>query len=108
MSKQGHTMAAFTSRAWRLQRHFFGTGESTVFTLHPELAAYPWSQANKLFQLAKPQALALGGGDGGFALYLGDALQKGTSSACATFGNNGSLLGEEQFQVVCVELWSLK
>ncbi len=107
MSKTGHTMAAFCSRPWRPQRHFFGTGETTVLSLHPHPGKYSWTQSNKLFQLAKPQALALGGGEGGFALYLNDTLQRGTSSACGTFGNTASLLGEEQCEIVCVELWAL-
>ena len=107
VSKSGHTMAAFTCRPWRTQRHFFGTGETMLFELQPEQQVHKWTQHNKLFQLAKPQALALGGGGDGFALYLSDTLQKGTSAASATFGNPGSLLGDEQCEIICVELWAL-
>jgi len=107
VGKSGHTVAAFASRPWRPQRHFFGTGETVLFALQPHAVEYKWTQNNKLFQLAKPSALALGGGGDGFALYLNDTLQKGSSGGCDTFGNASSLLGENQCEIICVELWAL-
>jgi hypothetical protein len=79
---------------------------------------------NDFFQLARPAALALGGGagSGGWALSLDAGLERGTSRPCTTFGTPASLAGgggggggsgavdaeEGEFVVGRVELWGLR
>ena len=66
---------------------------------------------NDFFQLARPAALALGGGAGsaGWALSLDAGLERGTSRPCTTFGTPASLAGGEgEFAVGRVELWGLR
>ena len=106
LSSSGAAAAAFTCRPWVVQRHFFGTGESAVFSLQPQQEHYGWSGQNKLFQLAQPASLAVGGGGAGFGLCLEGDLQAGTSSPCKTFSNPASLLQTERFDIVAVEVWA--
>jgi hypothetical protein len=65
---------------------------------------------NDFFQLARPGALALGGGagGGGWALSLDAALARGTSRPCTTFGTPASLGEAPEFGVGRVELWGLR
>jgi hypothetical protein len=65
---------------------------------------------NDFFQLARPGALALGGGagGGGWALSLDADLGRGTSRACTTFGTPTGLGEAPEFGVGRVELWGLR
>ena len=83
---------------------YFGLGTCFVFTLHPSFHVYPASGSNQFFQLATPQALALGGGDH-FAIWIDEALRKGTSKRCETCASP-SLSSEEEFRCNDLEVWS--
>jgi len=75
---------------------------------------------NDFFQLARPTALALGGGAGsaGWALSLDAGLERGASRPCTTFGTPASLAGGSKggggddddgaYEVGRVELWGLR
>ncbi len=47
----------------------------------------------------------MGGGDGRYGLWLDGVLEKGISSPCMTFGNEGLSEEGEKFEVVGVEVW---
>ena len=54
---------AYVSEAWRLEKYFFGTAESFLFTARPVVEIFPWSHGNnRQFVLAQFDALAVGGG----------------------------------------------
>ncbi|PRW57748.1 nuclear receptor coactivator 7-like isoform X2 [Chlorella sorokiniana] len=108
---QRHVFGAYCSEPWRLDKRFFGTGETFVFTLEPRRAAWFWwwrrmaKEHNDYFQFCSNEAIAVGG-SGGYALWLDADLTRGLSRNCTTFGNS-SLAGQEEFQVGTVELWGL-
>lgn len=92
---------------------YYGDGESFVFSMEEgskeRFDAYKWKEGNnEYFVLSNDEALAMGGN--GFAFFLDGDLFTGTTGASKTFGNEVNLLGgvgEEDFSVDCVELWSL-
>ena len=49
--------------------------------------------------------LSVGGGDGRYGLWLDEVLERGVSSQCMTFGNEGLSDEGEKFEVVGVEVW---
>jgi hypothetical protein len=71
---------------------------------------------NRLFVMATGDFLAFGGGGGGgkggageggnFALYLDGELGMGTSARTATYANDKSIAGGEEFMVVAMEVWA--
>jgi hypothetical protein len=54
----------------------------------------------------KDDWLGVGGGKGGFALWMDESLDKGTSAESSTFSNS-CLCSAESFDIVQVEIWSI-
>ena len=108
MDTHRHIFGAFVDTTWELQPrlHYFGNGECFLFRALPEFEAYRWSRDNGHFMLATKDSIALGGG-GHFGLWLDGELEHGSSHECSTF-NNAPLAGEEEFEVVAVEIWAFK
>ena len=146
----GGVFGAFAPAAWRPDAapgRYYGDGTAFVFTLRapgteeagkgasakrgpPIVARGLWRwharfcsavARNDFFQLARPTALALGGGAGssGWALSLDAGLERGTSRPCTTFGTPASLEGggsgegeaegdDGAYEVGRVELWGLR
>ncbi len=77
-----------------------------VFSVLPELAVYRWTGANHFFVLSNNTHLAMGGGGGGFAFQLDDALDTGVSNVSDTYRNH-QLSSSEFFKCLNVEVWAL-
>lgn len=73
----GFVFGAFCTEPWHPAPRFFGTGETLVFQLAPHRVAWGWRVRspvkNDFFQLAQPNALAVGG-LGAFAIWLDEEL----------------------------------
>ncbi|KAH6935084.1 hypothetical protein HPB50_003343 [Hyalomma asiaticum] len=52
-----------TSCSLRMSDHFYGTGESFLFTFHPEFKLYKWTGENGYFIKGNADSLAFGAGD---------------------------------------------
>lgn len=65
----GAYFGAFATETWAIHPKYFGSGESFLFTFYPEYKAYRWSGTNEYFLLAKPGALAVGGGLAHFSFF---------------------------------------
>ena len=96
----GRLFGAFASEALRCERHYFGTGETFLFSLAPSFAAYRWTRQNSHYVLGGHDSLAFGGG-GAFGLYLDASFERGSSARCDTFGNE-PLGSSPEFGVVKV------
>jgi hypothetical protein len=59
---KGNVFGGFASSAWETAESYFGTGESFLFSLYPELRVYPWSGKNEYYMLAKGDHIEMGGG----------------------------------------------
>ena len=108
LDTEGRCFGGFASHTWAVQRGYFGTGESFLFSAHPEPAAFHWTSENAHFQLAMPDALAMGGG-GHFGLWLDSAFEFGSSGRCETYANPplAAVPPGESFRIVRVDIWAL-
>mmetsp|Transcript_10734 Transcript_10734/g.20246 ORF Transcript_10734/g.20246 Transcript_10734/m.20246 type:complete len:164 (-) Transcript_10734:51-542(-) len=109
---QSHVFGVFAPDPWKVHHKFYGTGETFVFRLEPDIQFYQWNQRdhseekrNNFFMFSTDDCIAVGGG-GHFALWLDEDLLYGNSSKCKTF-NNSCLASSEVFQVLNIEVWSL-
>ncbi|KAL8735586.1 MAG: hypothetical protein Q9166_000755 [cf. Caloplaca sp. 2 TL-2023] len=67
--------------------------------------AFPYSGVNEYLIFCEQGFLSVGGGDGKYGLWLDGVLERGISSSCMTFGNEGLSEEGEKFEVVGVEVW---
>ncbi|RMX67678.1 hypothetical protein DD238_000633 [Peronospora effusa] len=116
---KGKVFGGFASDEWHHAFHYYGTGESFLFSFASSSAAggfvkYPWSRKNSYFMLCSDESLIMGGG-GNFGLFLhlcslccsprqDSDLCAGTSGACETF-DSLPLTTSQQFSCIQVELW---
>uniref|UniRef100_H2XX66 Oxidation resistance protein 1 n=1 Tax=Ciona intestinalis TaxID=7719 RepID=H2XX66_CIOIN len=100
----GHVFGAFCSNEPHVSEHFYGTGETFLFTLEPNIEIFTWSGENNFFVKGNPDSLSIGGGDGASGLWLDSDLCHGSSHTCLTFQNN-PLASTEDFFIQNVEVW---
>ncbi|XP_053737286.1 nuclear receptor coactivator 7 isoform X1 [Synchiropus splendidus] len=98
---------AFSSDPFRVSTSCYGTGETFLFSCNPEFQAYRWSGENSYFVSGNIDSLQIGGGGGGFGLWLDANLYRGSSISCPTF-HNPPLSSEMDFIVKDLEVWSLQ
>lgn len=103
---------AFVTEPWpsRPQEHFFGNGESFIFSLYPKETKYSWRLGNRsMFQLRKENSIAVGGGtSGGFGFWLDQELLNGTTEPCETFENEPLVPSSKDFSCVLVEAYTFR
>ncbi|KAL3671520.1 hypothetical protein V7S43_003440 [Phytophthora oleae] len=105
---EGNVFGGFASDEWHRAFHYYGTGESFLFSFASQNAAggfvkYQWSRKNSYFMLCSDESLIMGGG-GNFGLFLDSDLSRGSTGACETF-NSPPLTTSQEFFCVQVELW---
>ncbi|XP_007432792.1 nuclear receptor coactivator 7 isoform X2 [Python bivittatus] len=98
---------AYATHAFRLSDHYYGTGETFLYTFNPIFKVFMWSGENTYFINGDVTSLELGGGDGKFGLWLDADLYHGRSNSCNTF-NNDILSKKEDFVVQDVEVWTFE
>ncbi|CAH0392968.1 unnamed protein product [Bemisia tabaci] len=85
--------------------HFYGTGESLLFTFCPEFQVFNWTGDNMYFIKGNNESLAIGAGDGKFGLWLDGDLYQGRTEPCNTYGNE-PLSPQQDFVVKTLECWA--
>ncbi|KAI5693546.1 hypothetical protein M8J75_001162 [Diaphorina citri] len=80
---------ALTSCSLKVSDHFYGTGESLLFSFTPDLQVYNWTGDNI----------------GKFGLWLDGDLYQGRSEPCSTYGNE-PLSPQQDFVVKTLECWA--
>ncbi|XP_040206312.1 nuclear receptor coactivator 7 isoform X9 [Rana temporaria] len=98
---------AYATHPFRVGDHYYGTGETFLFTFSPDFKAFKWSGDNSYFINGDTASLALGGGGSGFGLWLDSDLYHGRSNSCGTFKND-ILSKKEDFVVQDIEVWTFK
>uniref|UniRef100_A0A224YV31 Oxidation resistance protein 1 n=1 Tax=Rhipicephalus zambeziensis TaxID=60191 RepID=A0A224YV31_9ACAR len=104
LDTEGAVFGVLTSCSLRMSDHFYGTGESFLFTFHPEFKLYKWTGENGYFIKGNADSLAFGAGDGQFGLWLDGDLFHGRSRRCKTYEND-VLSTKEDFVVKAIEAW---
>jgi hypothetical protein len=92
----------------KLHEHFYGTGESFLFTVKPEFRIFKWSGENQHFARGNMDSLLVGAGEGQFGLWLDSSLYQGRSQPCSTYRNTPLTPGGEEFVVKTVECWTFQ
>ncbi|KAK7080849.1 hypothetical protein SK128_025690 [Halocaridina rubra] len=124
-----HVFGAYCSTSWA-QRNvkdeygnrqtYFGTGESFLFSLRPEVVKYQWvgiskqqedaaissvKHSSELFMHGDNNMITIGGGNGN-GIMLDQELRFGKTETCETFANP-PLTPEGDFEVKVIEVYSL-
>ncbi|XP_014668482.1 PREDICTED: oxidation resistance protein 1-like isoform X2 [Priapulus caudatus] len=95
---------AITSCALKMSDHFYGTGESMLFTFYPEFKTFHWTGDNGFFIKGNKDSLSIGAGDGQFGLWFDSDLYHGTTHSCKTYDND-TLTSNEDFVIKALECW---
>ncbi|KAH0622283.1 hypothetical protein JD844_024451 [Phrynosoma platyrhinos] len=98
---------AYATHPFRFSDHYYGTGETFLYTFNPLFKVFKWSGENTYFINGDVTSLELGGGDGRFGLWLDADLYHGRSNCCSTF-NNDILSKKEDFVIQDVEVWTFE
>ncbi|NXI35080.1 NCOA7 protein, partial [Galbula dea] len=98
---------AYATHPFRFSDHYYGTGETFLYTFSPNFKVFKWSGENTYFINGDTSSLELGGGGGRFGLWLDADLYHGRSNSCSTF-NNDILSKQEDFIIQDVEVWTFE
>lgn len=98
---------AFSTHPFRVSEHYYGTGETFLYSFCPEIKVYRWTGDNSYFVKGNIDSLQFGGGGGQLGLWLDAELYRGTTSNCATF-NNQALSTQQDFNIHSVEVWTFE
>lgn len=111
---EGNVLGGFAPQAWEQRGRFYGSGESFVFSFRrplgggeEELQVFTWTSQNSYFMYSDADLLAMGGGDGHYAIAISHDLLRGHSAPTPTFGNP-CLASSEEFVVRDLELWAFE
>ncbi|XP_072426690.1 oxidation resistance protein 1a isoform X5 [Chiloscyllium punctatum] len=103
----GQIFGALASEPFKVSDCFYGTGETFLFTFHPEFKIFKWTGDNMFFIKGDMDSLAFGGGGGEIGLWLDGDLYHGRSHSCKTF-DNCILSKREDFYVQDIEIWAFE
>ncbi|XP_061234397.1 nuclear receptor coactivator 7 isoform X4 [Neopsephotus bourkii] len=98
---------AYATQPFRFSDHYYGTGETFLYTFSPHFKVFKWSGENTYFINGDTSSLELGGGGGRFGLWLDADLYHGRSNSCSTF-NNDILSKKEDFIIQDIEVWTFE
>lgn len=96
---------AVTSQALKMSDHFYGTGESFMYTFYPEFKVFHWTGENDFFLKGNAESLFIGAGQGNFGLWFDGDIYHGRTQHCETYDND-ILTGSEDFVVKTLEAWA--
>jgi len=95
---------AMISCTLRMSDHFYGSGETYLFTFYPEFKKFAWTGVNSFFVKGNKESLVIGASEGSNGLWLDGALFRGRTQSCQTF-NNELLTISQDFTIKCLETW---
>jgi len=102
---EGGVFGALVSHPLRFDEHFYGTGESFLYSLRPKKEIYNWSGENQLFIQGTAESLIIGAGEGHFGIFVDSNLYKGRSQSCSTYQNE-PLAPKGDFIIKTMECWT--
>lgn len=95
---------ALISCTLKMSEHFYGSGESYLFTFYPEFKKFGWTGMNSFFVKGNKDSLAIGAGKGSNGLWLDGNLYHGRTQRCQTFENELLTISQD-FTIKCLEAW---
>jgi len=100
-----HIFGAMTSCRLYQDEHFYGTGESFLYTFYPNFKIFKWTGDNLFFIKGSSESLGIGCGDGIFGLWFDSDLYHGSTHKCKTYDNE-LLTESEDFTIAELEVWT--
>lgn len=100
-----NVFGAMTSEEMKVSDHFYGTGESFLYTFYPEFKVFRWTGENNFFMKGNQESLSVGAGQGQFGLWFDGDIYHGRTNHCETYDND-ILTTSEDFVVKCLEAWA--
>ncbi|EKE39236.1 hypothetical protein ENUP19_0252G0032 [Entamoeba nuttalli] len=100
----GALFGGYVSDPIKIHRHYYGTGESFLFTIEPHTKKYSSTSANNYFIMTNLDKFIMGGGDGFPGLGFNRSLE-GQTYTCPTFKNE-PLTVNENFKTIRLEIWT--
>ena len=105
---------SLTSRLKEGELHFFGTGETFLFSFcFKPPKKFPWvglhqnAGVTDMFVAGNDNYIVIGGGEGGFGIYLDHELNNGNTAKCSTFNNLPLCPSEDNsFMCTAVEVYA--
>merc|ERR1712002_833720 len=94
-----NVFGAFVSSPIKESKDPYGTGESFLFTTWPNWKVYVWSGVNEQFVTGSSECLAVGAGNGRFAIYVDKSMDIGRTDSCETFGSE-PLASNQDFKII--------
>ncbi|XP_052765571.1 oxidation resistance protein 1-like isoform X4 [Mya arenaria] len=100
-----HVFGALLSCEVKRSDHFYGTGETFVYTFCEGFHVFHWTGENNFFIKGNQDSLSIGAGQGKFGLWFDEDLYHGRTNKCETF-NNDILTESEDFVLKAFEAWA--
>ncbi|CAF0703097.1 unnamed protein product [Brachionus calyciflorus] len=85
--------------------HYYGTGESFLFSFTPSFKVYKWTGENNFFIRGNSEGLGFGCAEGYHGLWFDGDLLNGHSQRSKTYDND-QLSSTEEFLITAMEIWS--
>lgn len=85
--------------------HFYGTGESFLYTFYPSFKVFKWTGENNFFTKGNSEGVYFGAGEGLHGLWFDGDLLNGHTQKSKTFDNE-LLTSAEFFQIKSLEVWT--
>ena len=101
----GATFGAYLTSPPRESKAMQGTGETFVFSLRPDFAAFKWTGENEYFFKGNADSFVVGSGNGKFGIWIDADLNQGRTQPCPTFDND-PLTREGDFTIQALECWA--
>ncbi|KHJ45225.1 LysM domain protein [Trichuris suis] len=102
-----HTFGGIVSCRFHVSEHFYGTGESLLFTDYPKFRVFRWTGQNEYIVKGSLESLSMGAGKGFNGLWLDSDFYRGRTESCETFGND-PLTEPSEFLIAAVEAWCFR
>ncbi|KAK7907831.1 hypothetical protein WMY93_016443 [Mugilogobius chulae] len=93
---------AFSTHPFRVTEHFYGTGETFLYSFCPEIKVYRWTGENSYFVKGNIDSLQMEEGVGSLVCGWMQNCTGGTTTKCATF-NNPPLSAQQDFNIHSLE-----
>ena len=85
--------------------HFYGTGESFLFTFWPSFRIFKWTGEDNFFTRGTNESISFGCGGSSHGLWFDGDLLNGHSQRTKTYDND-VLTSNENFTIASLEVWT--
>jgi len=100
-----NVFGVMTSSKLYPSEHYYGTGESFLFTFYPSFRIFKWTGENNFFTRGNSESIGFGCGEGYHGLWFDGDLLNGHTQKSKTYDNE-PLTSSEYFTIAALEVWT--